>query len=167
MRYVVSLMLTLILLSFGVPKIGSPAPDFKLWDLQHSKEYSLQDFKGKAVLLNFWASWCTGCQAEMPEFMELQKEYKDKGLVIVAVNIDRNKDKAVEFLRELEKSTGKKVNFLVLYDGKKRVIKKYKPIGMPSSYLIDGEGTLVKYFPSSFTKENVHVLKKAIEEVLR
>ena len=163
------ILLLLFLFSFGfaVPKIGSTAPDFRLSNLDGTKEYSLRDFRGKVVLLNFWASWCTGCKAEMPEFIRLQEEYKDRNFLIVAVNVDRNPRKAKEFLRNLERTLGKKVNFLVLYDGKKEVIRRYKPIGMPSSYLIDENGTLVKYFPSSFTEENIDVLKKSVEEVLR
>ncbi len=151
-------------LAIAVPRLGSPAPDFKLPDLHMTKEYSLEDFKGKVILLNFWASWCTGCKAEMPEFVKLQEKYGDKGFLIVAVNIDRDPMKARKFIEE---NLGDKLNFLILYDGKKKVIKAYKPIGMPSSYLIDRKGNLVKYFPSSFTEDNVHILEKAIEEALR
>ncbi len=166
MRYM-TLVILLVGLVFAVPKTGSPAPDFQLPDLDGTKTYSLEDFRGKVILLNFWASWCTGCKAEMPEFIKLQEDYKDRGFLIVAVNVDRNPEKAKKFLRGLEEITGRKINFLVLYDGKKRVIKKYRPVGMPSSYLIDRNGVLVKYFPSSFTEENIGVLKKALEEVLR
>lgn len=154
-------------LLFAVPKIGEKAPDFELPTLDGSKTYSLKDFKGKVVLLNFWASWCTGCKAEMPEFVKLQNEYEDKDFLIVAVNVDRTPEKAKEFLEKLQKITGKKINFLVLYDGKKKVIRVYKPIGMPSSYLISKDGVLLKYFPSSFTEENIGELKQAVEEALR
>ncbi len=167
MKKVFYLFVFLTAFVFAVPKMGSPAPDFQLPDLEGAKTYSLADFKGKVILLNFWASWCTGCKAEMPEFINLQEEYKDKGFLIVAVNVDRSSEKAKKFLKELEELTGKKINFLVLHDGKKKVIKKYKPIGMPSSYLIDKNGVLVKYFPSSFTEKNIGVLKNAIEEVLK
>ena len=153
---------------FGIPRMGHIAPNFTLPDIfEPSKTYSLSDFKGKVVLLNFWASWCTGCRAEMPEFIEVQKKYKDKGFVIVAVNVDRSPEKGINFLKELEEETGKKINFLVLYDGNKKVIRKYKPIGMPSSYLIGKDGRLIKYFPSSFTKENIDILIRAIEEALK
>ncbi len=167
MRKVLCLFVFLTTFVFAVPKMNSPAPDFSLPDLEGTKTYSLVDFKGKVILLNFWASWCTGCKAEMPEFVKLQEEYADKGFLIVAVNVDRDPSKAKDFLKELEEATGSKVNFLVLYDGKKKVIKRYRPIGMPSSYLINREGVLVKYFPSSFTEENIQTLKNAIEEVLR
>ncbi len=166
MRYL-TMMLFLVGLAFAVPKAGTPAPDFSLPGLDGGKTYSLDDFKGKVVLLNFWASWCTGCKAEMPEFIKLQEEYRDRGFLIVAVNVDRSPEKAEKFLKGLEELTGKEVNFLVLHDGKKEVIKRYRPIGMPSSYLIDKDGVLVKYFPSSFTEDNIGVLKGAIEEVLR
>ena len=167
MRYLFPLILALYSLALSVPRAGSPVPEFNLPELEGGKTYQLSDFRGKVILLNFWASWCTGCRAEMPEFIKLQEEYGGGDFRIVAVNVDRSPDKAIEFLRELEKETGKRVNFLVLYDRGKKVIRKYKPIGMPSSYLINREGKLIKYFPSSFTEENIHILKKAIEEALR
>ena len=166
MRKLIGFLLV-VMFSFGGSLVGSKAPSFELPTLDGSKVYRLEDFKGKVILLNFWASWCTGCKAEMPEFIKLQKEYKDKGFLIVAVNVDRSPEKAKKFLKELENLTGERVNFLILYDGKKKVIKLYRPIGMPSSYLISKDGTVLKYFPSSFTEENISILKKAIEGALR
>src|SRR5713226_6722311 len=66
-------------------KDHSATPDFTLPDLQ-GKKVALKDFRGKLVLLNFWASWCTPCREEMPAMERLYQEFKDKGLVILAVN---------------------------------------------------------------------------------
>ena len=167
MRCLLVFFILLSSFALGVPRVGSPVPDFNLPELKGGKSYKLSDFRGKVILLNFWASWCTGCRAEMPEFIKIQREYGGDNFTIVAVSVDNSPDKAMDFLRELEEETGSNINFIVLYDNGKKVIRKYKPIGMPSSYLIDREGKLIKYFPSSFTEENIHILKRAIEEAVK
>lgn len=166
-----ALMAVLILAkaSSAVPMEGQPALDFNLPELNDSgRTYSLKDFKGKVVLLNIWASWCTGCQAEMPEFLDMQEKYKKKPFVIVAASVDSNKNKAVDYLKGLEERTRKKVNFTVLYDKDQAIAKKdYKPRGMPASYLIDKNGTLKRIFLGSFTAANIDTLSSAIEEALK
>lgn len=147
---------------------GQQAIDFSLPDAyDNAKNYSMKDFRGKVVLLNIWASWCTGCQAEMPEFIDIQREYGGKGFVIVAVNVDNNKEKAIEFIRGLEEKTKKKAGFVVPYDKEKSLAKEYKPRGMPASYLIDKNGRLARIFLGSFTSVNINLLKTAIEAELK
>lgn len=155
-------------LSFAVPQEGQPAIDFNLPDINDSaKLYSLKDFRGKVILLNIWASWCTGCQAEMPEFLNTMEEYKGKNFQIVAISVDNSKDKAVNYLKALEEKNRKKINFTVLYDKDKSVTKDYKPRGMPASYLIDKNGRLVKVFLGSFTTDNIGLLRAAIKDALK
>lgn len=170
-RSVLTLVAILILANAAsaVPMEGQQALDFNLPELNDSgKTYSLKDFKGKVVLLNLWASWCTGCQAEMPEFLDIQEKYKKKPFLIVAVSVDSNKTKAVDYLKGLEEKTKKKVNFTVLYDKDQAIAKKdYKPRGMPASYLIDKNGTLKRIFLGSFTAANIDTLNSAIEEALK
>lgn len=168
---ILSLLAILIMAnaSSAVPMEGQPALDFNLPELNDSgKTYSLKDYKGKVVLLNIWASWCTGCQAEMPEFLEIQEKYKKRPFLIVAVSVDSNKTKAVDYLKGLEEKTREKVNFTVLYDKDQAIAKKeYKPRGMPASYLIDKNGTLKRIFLGSFTAANIDSLTSAIEEALK
>jgi cytochrome c biogenesis protein CcmG/thiol:disulfide interchange protein DsbE len=64
-----------------------PAPQFELTNAQ-GKTVKLSDFKGKVVLLNFWATWCVGCKQEIPWFVDFQSKYKDKGLVVLGVSLD-------------------------------------------------------------------------------
>ncbi len=161
-----TLLIALTVYSFAGVRVGQQAPDFNLPDIFSGKTYTMKDFKGKVVLLNLWASWCTGCQAEMPEFYKLQKELQGKDFIIVAVSVDNNKEKAVKFLKEVEKRTGIKTPFVVLWDEKKGLAKIYRPRGMPSSYLIDKNGKLKKIFIGSFTSENIGMLKSAIKNAL-
>ncbi|WP_420266774.1 peroxiredoxin family protein [Candidatus Magnetominusculus dajiuhuensis] len=154
--------------AIAIPMEGQQAIEFSLPELHDaSKTIALKDLRGKVVLLNIWASWCDGCQAEMPEFINLQEQYKDKPFIIVAVSVDNSKDKAFGFLEGLEQATKKKVNFTVLYDKDKTSPKDYKPRGMPASYLIDKNGKLARIFMGSFNTSNIGTLKSAIDEALR
>lgn len=151
----------------GVPGEGQPAPDFVLPGLLDAQTHSLKDVKGKVVLLNIWASWCTGCREEMEDLMSVREHFGPRGFVIVAVNIDNNPERAIHFIKGLEDKTKKKTGFIHLYDKDKTVSKDYRQRGMPTSYLIDREGTLKKIYPGSFTKETIGALKAAIEEALK
>ncbi|OGA21125.1 MAG: hypothetical protein A3I02_10030 [Betaproteobacteria bacterium RIFCSPLOWO2_02_FULL_67_26] len=110
-----------------------PAPDFTLPDAG-GRKVSLKDFRGKVVFLNFWASWCESCRDEMPSMERLYREFKGKGLEIVAVNV---KDKRRDALAFVE---GLKVNYLVLMDPEGEVGLLYGAFGLPATYLIDRKG---------------------------
>ncbi|MBF0516881.1 MAG: TlpA family protein disulfide reductase [Nitrospirae bacterium] len=169
--FVIALLAVLSMMPLAanaIPMEGQQAVEFSLPDIyDSSKTLSLKDFKGKVVLLNIWASWCDGCKAEMPEFINLLAEFKDKQFTIVAISVDNSKDKAVDFLAALERSVKNKVNFTVLYDKDKTTAKDYKPRGMPASYLLDKNGKIVRIFMGSFNASNIATLKTAIEEALR
>ncbi|MBF0319521.1 MAG: TlpA family protein disulfide reductase [Nitrospirae bacterium] len=168
---IIAALATLLIIpsaALAIPMEGQPAIEFSLPDINDaSKTVALKDLRGKVVLLNIWASWCTGCKDEMPEFINLQDEYKEKPFIIVAISVDNAKDKAVDFLKALEQTAKKKVNFTILYDKDKATPKDYKPRGMPASYLIDKNGKLTRIFMGSFNASNIGALKSAIEEALK
>ncbi|GMQ86892.1 MAG: TlpA disulfide reductase family protein [Gammaproteobacteria bacterium] len=117
-----------------VVKHPIPASDFYLRDL-NSKLVRLSDFRGKVVLLNFWATWCPPCRKEMPSMQQLYQAYKDKGLEIVAVSVDTTSPGEVRaFVEELG------LTFPVLHDRDSLVSRLYSNPGVPSSYLIDPQG---------------------------
>jgi len=109
--------------------------DFKLEDL-NGNTVSLSDYKGKKVFLNFWATWCPPCKAEMPDIEKLYQETKDSDLVILAVNVGEDKDTVQKFISD------KGYNFHILLDVKGEVSQKYQVTGIPTSYFIDTEGYL-------------------------
>jgi thiol-disulfide isomerase/thioredoxin len=116
---------------------GQVAPDFELQSLE-GKNVKLSDFHGKAVLLNFWATWCIPCKVEMPWFVELQKEYGPKGFQIVGVAMD---DASTEDIAKFAKQMG--VNYPVLL-GKEAVGQSYGGVGvLPTTFFIDRDGKLV------------------------
>jgi thiol-disulfide isomerase/thioredoxin len=116
--------------------VGRQAPDFVLEDLQ-GKKVKLSDFRGKAVLLNFWATWCGPCKVEMPWFVELQKQYGPQGLEIVGVALD---DSGRDVISKFAKEMG--VNYIIL-QGQDAVGDAYGAMGLPTSYFIDRNGNIV------------------------
>lgn len=114
-------------------KDKSPSPDFTLPNLGGEK-VSLKDFRGKLLMLNFWASWCVPCRDEMPAMERLYQRYKDRGFVILGVNLQDNKKSAVAFVKEL------KITFSIAFDPNGEVGLLYGAWGLPATYLIDANG---------------------------
>ncbi len=121
----------------GADVAGSVAPEFTLQSLD-GKTIHLSDYRGKAVLLNFWATWCEPCKIEMPWFVELQNKYESAGLQIVGVAMD---DAAPPDIEKFAKQMG--VNYPVLI-GKEAVGEQYGGIPfLPTSFYIGRDGKIV------------------------
>ena len=121
----------------GVAKKSAAAPDFTLDSLE-GKSMRLSDLRGKAVLLNFWATWCGPCKIEMPWFVELQNQYGSQGLQIVGVAMD---DASKEDIAKFAKEMG--VNYPVLI-GKEAVGDAYGGVpALPESFFIGRDGKIV------------------------
>jgi peroxiredoxin len=118
----------------GSPK---PAPEFSLSDI-NGKKVSLSDFKGKVILLNFWATWCGPCTGEMPSLNRLYASFKNDGFMVLAVSIDPS-DKPV---RSFVSSKG--ITFPVLMDPEKEAyFDLYAVFALPTSFLIDRKGMII------------------------
>jgi peroxiredoxin len=119
------------------PLLGKPAPEFALRDLA-GHPVSLADYRGKAVLINFWATWCTPCQVEMPWFVALQQKYASQGFTVLGIDKDYTEDlpKVPGFARKMN------LNYPVLYGN----AKTYAEYGccdyLPMSYYVDRAGTV-------------------------
>lgn len=109
--------------------------DFTLTDLQ-GKEWHLQDLRGKVVLVNFWATWCPPCRKEMPDLQALYDQYKDQGLVVLAIS-DEGSGKVVPFISE------RKISYPVLLDPGRKVNEQFQVEGIPKSFVYDREGKMV------------------------
>jgi peroxiredoxin len=116
---------------------GVQAPDFELTSLD-GKRVKLSDYRGKAVLLNFWATWCSPCKVEMPWFVDLQKKYGNDGLVVVGIAMDDTEtDKIAQFASEMG------VNYPVLL-GTDKVSEQYGNVEyLPTSFYINRQGRIV------------------------
>lgn len=125
--------------------ISGTAPAFTLPDLNGSP-VSLSDFKGKVVVLNFWATWCPPCKREIPDFIELQSDYGSKGLQIVGVALDRP-----ESVKEFAAANG--MNYQILL-GNNDVAARYGGVkGIPTTFVIDRTGKIAAKFVGFRTKE--------------
>ena len=115
------------------------APDFVIEKLEGGKT-SLADHRGKLVLLHFWATWCMPCRVEMPGMESLWQQYKDEGLVILAVSVDEGSKGRIEKYKQIFQ-----LSFPILLDPESEVNDLYKVSNMPTSFLIDAEGQIVSY----------------------
>lgn len=114
-------------------KVGEQAPDFEL-ELVSGEKVKLSDYRGKKVMLNFWATWCPPCKAEMPVMEQLYKASKGE-LVILAVNMDTQNDVA-----GFVSKNG--ITFPILLDKNNEVNKMYQVLSIPTSFFIDSKGVI-------------------------
>lgn len=137
-------------------KIGETAPDFTLTSLE-GQEMSLSDFRGKKVVLNFWASWCGPCRKEMPDMQKFYDAYKDKNVEVVAVNLthfERKREHVDEFVKEYG------LTFPIPLDVEKQQYDAYKVITIPTTYFLDENGVIKERHLGPMTYE---FMKNTIE----
>ncbi|NMA49510.1 MAG: TlpA family protein disulfide reductase [Tissierellia bacterium] len=120
--------------------VGELAPDFTLKNLE-GEEVSLSDYRGKIVMINFWATWCVYCDIEMPEMQKLQDENDD--LVILAVDVQETHKEVEEYIEKGGYS------FEVVLDEDGEIYKGYLGSGLPNWYFIDKEGILLGKYPGA------------------
>ncbi len=132
------------------------APDFTLTSVE-GKDVSLSDYRGKVIILDFWATWCPPCKAEIPGFVELYSQYNDQGLEIIGISLDQGDLSVVPaFVKSYN------VNYPILYY-KDEVISNYGGIrSIPTTFIIDKEGNIVQrlvgYKPKEFFEELIKTL---------
>jgi thiol-disulfide isomerase/thioredoxin len=113
------------------------APDWQLSDVE-GKAVKFSDFKGKVVILDFWATWCPPCRAEIPGFVALQKKYADKGLTVIGVSLDEQGPSVVKpFMRKFG------VNYPVVMGNQKIVLDYGGFTAIPTTFIIDRQGNIV------------------------
>ncbi len=162
MQTIRSLFLVLLLSLMALPAVASrggahPAPDFTL--PTSSGTATLHSLRGKVVLVDFWASWCTPCRASFPWMSRMLEKYGSQGLVIVAINVDKDRDKAKEFLEEHP------APFVVAFDPEGETAEAFNVQAMPSSFLIGPDGTIV-YTHQGFRPDKAEAVERQIREAL-
>ncbi len=136
--------------------IERPAPDFTLRDLK-GNQVSLSDFRGQPVVLNFWATWCMPCRAEIPHLEALHMKYKDQGLVILGMNTETDYMKVKRFAVP-------RISYTVLLDGSTQS-QGYEVSGIPCTYYIDRKG-IVRHRSVGFAPGGEILIEEKIKELL-
>lgn len=144
----------------SAPQAGFTAPDFTLTSLDGT-EYTLSELKGQAVLVNLWATWCPPCRAEMPAIEKMYQEYKDQGLVVLAVDMTYQDDpqKVAPFAQEYG------LTFPILLDQTGAAGSAYQLRSLPSSYFIDRFGIIQEVVIGGPMAEAL--LRTRIEQILK
>jgi peroxiredoxin len=142
------------------PEQGYLAPDFALPSLD-GQTVRLSDLRGKAVLLNFWATWCSPCRQEMPTIEKVYQDSKSRGLAILAVSLDAGSKSVVKsFMQEL------KLEFPVLLDPEMEVLRIYRMVGIPASFLIDKQG-IIRHREVGYRNWTDPESRRLLEAILR
>jgi len=122
-------------------------PNFELQDLD-GNVVKLSDYSGQAVLLNFWATWCSPCKAEMVDFVEIQKQYGDGSFTVIAVSLDQT---GIAKVREFVDA--RELNFPILM-GNQTVVTQYGNFrGIPTSFLLNSDHELAKRYTGLITRQ--------------
>jgi peroxiredoxin len=126
--------------SAGAAAVGHPAPEFSLKDLSQ-KKVKLSDFRGKVVILNFFATWCPPCRAEIPELVKIYQGNQSKGLVILSVSLDTEgiPQALNKFIKDM------KIPYPVLL-GTMDLVDQYQISGVPTTLIISREGKILKRY---------------------
>ncbi len=129
-----------------VPAVGMQAEDFQLADLD-GKSQSLSQYRGKIVLVNFWATWCKPCTTEMPAMQTIHDKLRDKGFVVLAINELEDDAKVREHIKQYGHT------FPVLMDRDNKVANQFGVFGLPVSVFIDEKGVVQEYIKGGLLTE--------------
>ena len=135
-----------------------PAPDFTL--PARSGTVSLHDLRGKVVYVDFWASWCAPCRQSFPWMRSMDEKYKKDGLVIVAVNLDKDVNAAEGFIQQFTPP------FTIAFDPAGKTADAYNVQVMPSSFIVDRTGAVV-YAHEGFEESKSQAIEEKIKEALK
>lgn len=141
-------VLLMAMVVIGLPTARASAP-----------ELDLAQYRGKVVYLDFWASWCVPCRKSFPWMNAMQKAYGERGLVVIAVNVDTERRDADRFLFAVP------AEFQVLYDPAGALAQRYRLAGMPSAFIIDRDGRLVVHH-EGFTRDSPRTEEAEIQQLL-
>ncbi len=134
-----------------IATVGKPAPDFQLQNLD-GQSITLSNLKGKPVLVNFWATWCSPCVSEMPYIQEIHEDWSDSGLMVLTINMGDSASEVEQFLQEHN------LSLPVLLDTKKAIAPKYGIRAIPTTFFIDKDGIVrnkvIGAFPSKAAIES-------------
>jgi len=134
------------------------APDLKLEDIDE-EIINIKSYKGKVVVVNFWATWCPPCRKEMPSLQRLYSKVKDKGVEVLAVNVGEDADRVFSFLSNLEPEA----EFKALLDKDSKAFKRWKVRGLPTTFIVNKDGKIVYKAIGGREFDNQNIVDKIIK----
>jgi peroxiredoxin len=141
----------------GIQK-GQLAPDFSLTDLKGNPVH-LSDFKGKKVMVNFWATWCPPCRVEMPHMQKFYEDYKSKDVVIVGVNLTPTEERLDSVQTFVDDQL---LTFPIVLDKEGSIMQTYQVVAYPTTYLLDSNGVVREKFQGAI---NYDIMKDAVSKI--
>ena len=132
-----------------------PAPDFNLKG-EDGKHYRLSEYRGKVVVMNFWATWCPPCREEMPSMERLWEKVKDKNIVLLGINVGEDADTIFEFTGNYP------VSFPLPMDIDGKVIESYPVRGLPTTYIVNPQGMVTHRVIGSREWDDEEMIKQLL-----
>ena len=144
----------------GGHQVGAPVPEIHVESLA-GKDLGIDDFRGKVVLLDVWASWCAPCKQELPMLDDMAKRLRADGVEVLAVSIDQERANLVKFLKARPHWA-----LTIAHDPKGAIADRLAPEKMPTSYVIDRQG-IIRYVNSGFEPSDAAVIERRLVDVAR
>lgn len=144
---------------YALPSWAEPMKPFSLPSIEGGKTINSANYKGKVMIVDFWASWCAPCKASFAAYNELLEKYGSKGLVIIGINIDNEPEKAKEFLADNPAS------FIIARDPDKKVAGAYNLPTMPTAYIIGRSGDIL-HTHAGYREGDIAGMKQEVEAAL-
>jgi len=132
--------------SLEIADTGQKAPDMPMPGIEGGV-VRLDSFKGKVIVLNFWATWCPPCRKEMPLLESTYKRYKEKGLVILGINYNEDRERVLKFTQEMG------VTFPIILDKELKLTRKYGVLSLPATFFIDKKGIVRDQYKGEIVEE--------------
>jgi len=144
----------------GGNQIGAPAPDIHVESLG-GKPLGLDDYRGKVVLLDVWASWCGPCKQELPMLDDMARRLRGDGVEVLAVSVDQQRANVVKFLKARPHWS-----LTIAHDPSGQIADRLAPEKMPTSYIIDREG-IIRFVNSGFEPSDAAVIERRLADVAK
>lgn len=138
---------------------GRVAPNCALTPVGNGERYDIRQFHGQVVFVDFWASWCSSCAQSFPFLNSLHQEFGDRGLQVLAINLDEKPEDANHFLEKHP------ADFAVAFDAEGRCPQEFGVMAMPSSYLVDRKGN-IRHVHLGFRRGESEELRSLVEQLL-
>lgn len=139
--------------------VGRPLPAFEARTLK-GESLGIAQLKGRVVLIDIWATWCEPCREELPELNALYQELQARGVEIIGISIDRERENVEEFI---EKNP---IHFPVIHDQNKEIADAFKPRAMPTAFILDQEG-VVRHVHLGYKKSYLKKYREQMTELLK